>query len=499
MFSSKAEKRRTLAALCLCFFSVALDNSKLVAAAPVLGRLLGADSALLEWIVEASIVVYASLLILGGALAERFGPRTMLLSGISVFAGGSVLSAACPPGPALIAARCVLGAGGALMTPATLAALKHMFDESERARAISVWTASYGIGASLGPVVGGALLGQWGLGPAMLANVPALILAFVGVYRLIPASLPRRDVPLDLLGTALGLFGSTALLMAILHGPSLGLRHPAVLAAISIAAVFFASLVAWERRARHPILDPVLFRRARFTFTLLVILFSYLALAGAAFIVAQYWQVARAYGALESGFLSMPLTVSMLTGTLLAPRVIHRFGAERILVASLLIATAGACLLAAVSGGSHDVLFALAEVPLGVGCGSAFTNATEIIMGSVPHERAGSAAAVSESAFELGGALGIAVLGTALAAFSAKSGSFAVATSQSLSVGACSIAISVVVAGWLAFQTSLASSGRGAVVGVGSDLERGPDGQVSLGRPGRRQDCGSEGSAGDPT
>jgi MFS family permease len=492
-----ADRWRTLVVLCLSFFSIGLDNSKLVAAAPTLARGLGAQTALVEWVLEASLLVYASLLLLGGGLAERFGPRNMLLTGIGIFGGGSCLAAACEPGLALVFARGVMGVGAALMTPSTLAALKHTFAEHERASAISMWTASYGMGAAIGPVASGFLLEKWGLWAVLLANLPALLLAFFGAMRLVPADSPRRAAPLDLVGTALSFAGTSSLLIAILHGPSLGFSHPAMRAAAGGAVVLLSALFAWERRTPHPMLEPALFRLPRFAFTLLVILLAYLAFSGMAALVAQYWQLARSYRAFASGVLSIPLTVSMLTGTLLAPMAMKRLGSERTLIASLLLAAAGASLLALGTEGLNDILFAAAEVPLGAGCGSAFANATELIMGSVPAERAGSAAAVSEAAFEFGGVLGIAVLGAAPLA--ARNHGFAAAAARSMGIGVMALLASTCVAGLLAWRMSRQALGQPAGLGVGNHEPRRPDDQVSLGRVGSGEDRGAEGGAGDPT
>ena len=248
-----------LAVLSLSFACVALDNTKLVLAVPTLARELGALSpaAGVKWVVEANLVVYASLLLLGGALSERFGARRVLLLGLGTFLAGSVAAASASSTLWLCAARAIVGLGAALLVPASLASIEHVFGARERARAVSVWTGSYAAAAALGPVLGAVLLERWGTGALMLANVPFALLALLGVAELVPRTSPRRAAPLDLLGAALGFVASVSLLVGLLGGVG------ALTAALALAAAIAAAstLVLWQRRAAHPMIDPALFRR----------------------------------------------------------------------------------------------------------------------------------------------------------------------------------------------------------------------------------------------
>jgi DHA2 family multidrug resistance protein-like MFS transporter len=403
---------RLLGILSLSLFCLALDNTKIVVAVPTLARVFGAGPVALKWTVESYLLVYATLLLAGGALSERFGARRMLFLGVSVYAGGSVLAAGAPSVEWLALLRGVMGAGGALMTPASLATLKHVFPERERTRAIALFTASFGAGAALGPVVAGLLLERYSWGAIMLANLPPSVIVVLGTDRWMPRNLPRRDAPLDLPGTVLALLATAALLYAVMEGPYLGLSNPRFVAASLASTVSYVALVAWERRTAHPMLEPALFRSARFVSALLVIVLAYLSFSGVSFVLPQYLQTVRGQGPFEAGLYTVPLAAALLTGTLLAPRAIHRYGDTRALFGSLLLAGAGSVLLAFAAGGKSDVLVCAAEVLFGAGSGSAFANATEWVLGAVPDERAGSAAAVNESAFEFGGVLGVAILGT---------------------------------------------------------------------------------------
>ncbi|MBV9946980.1 MAG: MFS transporter [Myxococcales bacterium] len=403
-----------LAVLCFCFAAVALDNTKLYAALPTLARAWALGPIAQSWIAPANLVVYVSLLILGGSLGERFGARPVLFWGLCIFGGASLAAAMARSACTLIAARMGVGLGAALMTPATLATIKHTFDEGERPRAVALWTASFGVAAAAGPVLAGVLLERWGWRSVLLANVPVAAAALVAGRALVPAGLPRLEVPFDGAGAALSFAATSALVFAILRGPWLGWLRADVLGAIATAGVASALLVRRERRARHPMLDPALFRHPRFRRALVLILLSYLAYAGVTFVLAQYLQIGRARSPTEAGILSVPLPASMLVGTLCAPLLLARAGLDRALALSLGAAAAGAILLVAAAVRGDGALLGAGQALLGAGCGGAFANATEMVMAAVPLERAGSAAGINETTFEFAGVLGIAVMSALL-------------------------------------------------------------------------------------
>jgi DHA2 family multidrug resistance protein-like MFS transporter len=409
-----ARRGGLLAALSLSFACVALDNSKLVLAVPTLAREFVADSpargAALRWTVEANLIVYASLLLLGGALSERFGARRLLLVGLGLFAFGSALAAAASSLLGLCAARALIGLGAALLVPASLAALEHSFGADGRARAVSIWTASFGAAAALGPVLGGLLLERWGWRASLLGNLPFALLAIGAVRELVPDGQPRRAAPLDLPGAALG-FGATLCVLAALLG---GVPEAAQALALVAGVGGYALLVLWQRHARHPMLAPELFRLPAVRGTLLVILLAYLAFSGLSFAVVQHLQRVREHTPAIASLLNLPLPLALLGGTLLAPAVMARVGAERALALGLGAALGGALLIGVACAVENDLALCLALVPFAAGAGSAFANATGCVLGAAPADRAGSAAATSESAFELGGVLGIALLGTRL-------------------------------------------------------------------------------------
>lgn len=404
---SRTRRRWLLLVLCLAFSCVALDNTKLAVALPTLTREFGGHP-LLKWLVEANLLVYASLLLLGGAIAERIGARRTLLAGLSLFAIASLCAAAAPSAILLLAARAAMGVGTALLTPATLATIKLAFPDHERPGAIAVWTASFGLGATGGPLLSGWVIERWGSGPIMISHLPLVLASWLGALYLVPRGLPRRTVPIDGVSSALGFAATFGVLFLVLEGPALSARS--LLGAAIATALVMAALVVWQTRARHPLLDPTLFRSRRFAGALLVILLAYLAFSGGSFVIAQYLQLARGFSPLSAAIRALPLATAMLCGTLLAPAAMRRLGAKTALIASLGVAALGAASICVAGFCASDLLLTLAQIPFGLGSGSAFANATELVIGSAPQERAGTAAAINETAFEFGGVMGIALL-----------------------------------------------------------------------------------------
>jgi MFS transporter, DHA2 family, multidrug resistance protein len=400
----------TLAVLCLGLFVLALDNTKLVVALPRLGQEFSGEPGALRWLPEAYLFVYACLLALGGTLSERFGARRLLLLGGVAFGLTSSAAALASSALTLLLARAGMGAAGALMTPATLATIRHTFDEHERPRAIAVWTASFGLGSALGPVLAGVLLAQGDFRSIFWINLPVAVVIVVGSWLRVAHDLPRRRLPLDWLGTLLSLSGTGLLLFLILEGPAFGpARAEPWLASLGALAAGFA-FWRWERRARHPLFDLELFRSLGFRVAIGVIVLAYLAFAGVTFVLTQYLQLGRLHEPLAAGQLTLPVALAMLVGTLTAPLVMTRWQARGALLRGLCATLSGLALLAFATSMRHDALLAFAELPFGLGCGVVFATATDMVVGAATPERAGSAAALNETAFELGGVLGIALL-----------------------------------------------------------------------------------------
>lgn len=405
-----------LAALCLSVFILALDNTIINVALPTLADEFDASAGALKWFVEAYILAFAGLLLTGGTLGDRYGFRRALLAGLAVFGVASLLAAFAGSGAALIAGRALMGVGAALILPATLAIIKRVFPEADRAKAIAVWSATATVGAAAGPVAGGALLEAFWWGAVFLVNLPVVALTALAAWRLVPAGESSRRVPLDLPGAALSLLGVGGLVYAIIAAPGWGWTSPAFAATVAGAGIALVLFVRRELRARHPMLDLTLFRNPRFSGASQAIILVYFAFAGVAFALPQYLQYVLGHGPLVAGLLTAPVMVAGLAGGFAGAYLIRRVGTRWTLAGGLLGAAAGFVVLSAVSAGGGYLPILAGGTLLGLGGGAAATAAFDSVMGAVPLGKAGSASAVNETGMEVGNAFGVAILGTVLTA-----------------------------------------------------------------------------------
>jgi MFS family permease len=278
-----------LGVLCASLLAIVVDNTIVNVALPTLARDLDARLSDLQWVVDAYTLVFAGLLLVGGALGDRYGRRRVLLAGLAVFAAASVGAAYSGGAGALIASRAVMGAGAALIMPATLSLVVSVFtDARERAMAIAIWTATAGAGVALGPVVGGLLLDRFWWGSIFIVNVPLVVLAIAAGRRLLPDSKDPGARPIDWRGAGLSSAGLVALVWAVIEAPAKGWASAPVLGAGALAALMLVAFVAWQRRAGEPLLDVELFRNARFSAASGTIAVLFFALFGFLFLSTQY-------------------------------------------------------------------------------------------------------------------------------------------------------------------------------------------------------------------
>jgi EmrB/QacA subfamily drug resistance transporter len=406
----------TLVVICLVVFILTLDNTILNVALPTLAREFGASASTQKWFVEAYVLVFAGLLLTGGALSDRFGLRRMLAIGLAIFGAASLLASFASSATLLLAGRALMGVGGALLYPGTLAVIKHTFPAHERPRAIAFWGATAGVGAAAGPVIGGWLLETFWWGAVFLVNLPVVLLVAGAGWWLLPRDKPNRSVPLDLVGTALSVAGVGGLVFAIIEAPIWGWASAAFWGLLLSAGLLLALFVWWELRTTHPLLDVRLFGNPRFSAASQAVILTYFAIAGTSFALPQYLQFVLGYGPLEAGIRTVPLALAALVSGFVAAMLIARFGTKWVIVGGLAIAASGFLLLSTLSATSGYSVLLLAQVLLGIGAMTAGTAATDSVLGAVPRDKAGSAAAVNETGIELGNALGIAGLGTVLTA-----------------------------------------------------------------------------------
>ncbi|MCU1486438.1 MAG: drug resistance transporter [Actinomycetia bacterium] len=401
-----------LAVLCLALVVVTMDTTILNVALPSLVRDLHASASGLAWIVDGYTLVFAGLLLTAGSIGDRFGRRGAFGAGLLVFAGACAASALSHTTGQLIAMRALTGIGAALVFPATLSILIHVFtDPVERQRAIAVWAGTAGIGIGLGPVAGGLLLRHFSWGSIFWVNVPICLVALVGARVLLPPS-DRSDGRLDLGGAALSVAGLVSLVYGIIEGPDRGWSSPVVLGAFVVAAAAFTAFVRVELGTAEPMLDLRLFRNPRFSAASLSVTTLYFALFGVIFFQTQHLQFVLGYDPLGAGLRSLPFAVVLLVVANTTPRLVARAGTRSVIVTGLSIVAASMLLRTQFDATSTYAAIFWNQCLFALGMGLTIAPATASIMGSVPPDRAGVGSAINDTTRQVGGALGVAVMGS---------------------------------------------------------------------------------------
>lgn len=402
----------TLAVLCLSLVMVVVGNTVLNVALPTLVRDLHATSTQLQWMVDSYGLVFAGLLLTAGALGDRFGRKGALTAGLIIFGAASTASAFATSPNQLIITRAVMGLAAAFVMPATLSILTNVFPPHERGRAIGVWAGLAGAGAAIGPVAGGWLLVHFWWGSVFLLNVPIVITALVAGRFLVPTSRDPRHTALDPVGATLSILGLSALLYGIIEAPTYGWGDPLTLTAFAIAAVLLLGFSWWELRFEHPMLDFHFFKDPRFSAAGGAITLVFFAMFGMFFLLTQYLQVVLGYSALGAGLRTLPAALTMGFTAPASARLVERIGAKRVVSGGLLTVSIGLVLMSRVGVDANYPYFVLALVVLALGMASTMAPSTASIMSSIPMNKAGVGSAVNDTTRELGGALGVAVLGS---------------------------------------------------------------------------------------
>jgi EmrB/QacA subfamily drug resistance transporter len=408
-----------LAVLVVCVVTVVLDHTILNVALRVLAdpeRGLGTTQVELEWSINSYTLAFAGLLFTFGVLGDRFGRRRFLLVGLVLFGVASLASAYARDPGELIAARALMGMGGAALMPVTLSIVSNVFSPRDRARAIGVWAGSVGLGVAIGPVTGGLLLEHFWWGSIFLVNVPVVVAALLLVIWLVPESRDPEPRRADLVGMALSVVGLVAVVYGIIDGGEHGVDRPVVWAWFGGGLLVLAGFVAWERRTRYPSLDVRLFRDPRFSTAAGVISLIFFAALGVMFFMTFFLQLVRDYTALQAGLLMVPFAVAQL---IFAPRsaaMVRRFGPK--LVCAVGLSMSAASLLSWTLIDQHTPIWVVVVVFFvqGVGMAHVMPPAMESIISTLPRERAGVGGAVGNTMRQVGGALGIAVLGAVVTA-----------------------------------------------------------------------------------
>jgi EmrB/QacA subfamily drug resistance transporter len=406
-----------LAVLSVSVFLVVVDNTIVNVALPTLNRELGASVSQLQWIVDAYSLVFAGLLLAAGGLGDRLGRKGALQIGLGIFAVMSAVAAFATSSGQLIAARGAMGIGAALVFPATLAILTNVFTEpTERAKAIGAWAAVSGLAVAFGPVTGGFLLEHFWWGSVFLVNVPIVVVALVAGGVLVPTSRDPEVGRFDVVGTALSITGVGLLVLTVIEGPRWGWGSTATIAGFVGAAVVLAAFVAWELRVEHPLIDVQVFRIPRFSAAAGAISIAFFALFGFIFLATQYFQFVKGYSTLSAGVHTLPFAVFAGVTAPIGARAALRWGPRRVVSGGLLLMAAGLLLASTLDAASAywgPVIVSMAVLAVGLSLVTA--PATEAVMGSLPKEKAGAGAAVNDTTRELGGTLGVAVVGSVFA------------------------------------------------------------------------------------
>ncbi len=410
-----------LGILCLSLIMIIVGNTVLNVALPTLIREIDATSTELQWIVDVYGLVFAGLLLTGGALGDRFGRKGALTAGLAIFAIGSVIAATGDSATQLIVTRGIMGVGAALMMPATLSILITVFPPHERARAIAVWAGLAGAGGALGPIAGGWLLENFWWGSVFLVNIPVVTVALVGGHFLVPTSRDPRRPPLDLVGAGLSIVALGSVLYAIIEAPNHGWTGVPTLATAGVGVVFGLLFAAWELRTTDPMLDLRFFKNPRFSSAAAAITLVFFALFGTFFLLSQYLQLVRGYSALQAGLHTLPAPLSIMVMAPLSSKLVERFGTRVVVASGLAIVGTGLGLASTVGTATPYLLLAVSLVILASGMALTMAPATTAIMTSLPLGKAGVGSAVNDTTRELGGALGVAVLGSLVASHYASS------------------------------------------------------------------------------
>ncbi|WP_345659293.1 MFS transporter [Streptomyces venetus] len=408
-----------LGVLMLSLLIVVLDNSILNVAIKTISTPaptgLGATQSELEWAINAYTLVFAGLLFTAGLLGDRLGRKKVLLGGLLVFGLGSAFAAFSGSPGELITFRAVMGLGAAFVMPATLAVLMNVFERDEQPKAIGIWAGGVGLAIAIGPITGGVLLDHFWWGSVFLINVPIVLLALALMLWLVPDSRDPHPGRIDPVGVVLSVVGLVLLVYGIIKGGQLAdFGDVTVLSTIGAGLAVLVAFVVFEKRSDHPSIDVTYFKNKVFSAAIAAIALVFFALMGVTFFSVFYTQSVRGYSPLQTGLLMLPLAAAQMIFAPRARLLVDRFGNKATTTAGMLVIAA---MLAAFATLDADTPIWILEVVfflMGTGMAHIMTPVSVVIMQALPREKAGSASALSNTFRQVGGALGIAVLGSVL-------------------------------------------------------------------------------------
>jgi EmrB/QacA subfamily drug resistance transporter len=404
----------TLGVLCLSLVLIGLDNTVLNVALPTIQQTFRATASELQWMVDAYVLVFAGLLLTMGALGDRFGRARALQVGLVIFAVSSMAAPFATAIEQLIAIRVAMGVGGALIMPSTLSIIASVFPPAERPRAITVWAGVSGLGVGLGPLVGGLLIANFAWSSVFLLNVPIAITALLLGLVLVPESRDPSGARLDIPGAVLSIAAVTVLVYGIIEAPSTGWTDPLILGCFAAAAVLGIAFAWRETHTAAPMLDLSLFRDPRFTAGATAIALTFFALFGLIFGLTQFIQFVLGKTALEAGAMMVTLAIGIPIGARISLKAVDHAGTNRVMAGGLVLVSIVLLTLTQWTPTTEWWVVSLTLFVLALGLANVMAPGTGAVMSAVPVAKAGVGSATNDLFRQLGGALGVAVIGSAI-------------------------------------------------------------------------------------
>ncbi|MFI0900356.1 MFS transporter [Streptomyces sp. NPDC020983] len=395
---------------------LSFDTTILNVALPTMADDIGATTGDMQWIVDSYTVVFAAAMLPAGLVGDRFGRRRILIAGLVVFLAGSVLGSLVGSPGAVIAARTVMGAGGAFVMPLALSVIPGLFGPAERPKAVAIASSAIAFGMPLGPIIGGALLKSFWWGSVFLVNIPLVALAIAACVWLLPETRDPAAPKVSVSSTFCAAAGLGALVYGIIEAPGRGWGDPLVVAGLATGILLLAVLVLSERRVPRPMLDMSLLRQRGFLWNAVAATLVSFVLTGTVFVVPSYLQTALGHDALGTGLRLLPMMGGLTVAARLAPSLVAKAGPRTVIAAGLLVLAAGGFLGATTSAADGYGLIAVWLTLAGAGLGLSVVPSMNGALGALPRERAGSGSGLLQTLRQTGAAVGVAILGSVLAA-----------------------------------------------------------------------------------
>lgn len=404
-----------LAIMSLSLVITLLNNVTVNVALPELSKELDADNTELQWIMDAYVIVFGGLLLVMGAVGDRFGRKPALLAGLAIVGMVSAFTAQyATTSEQVIGARALMGLGAALVMPATLSVIVVVFPPEERGKAVGVWVGMAGVGAPIGLLVGGWAVENFDWRAVFWINPPIIALAMVLSMLIVPNSRDEGDSPMDPVGGALSVGALGFVLFAIIEGPSLGWTSAEVLTLGFTGVALSFLFVWWEKKTEHPMLPIDFFQNRGFTLGLVAISLAFFVMFSFMFTQMLHFQLVRERSALEAALRFLPLPLGLMPSAANSDRLCERFGSNNVVSLGLAIIGAAMVIFTTVGVGTPYWTLAIIFFLVGVGMGLTMAPSTTMVMDSIPHDKAGVGSATNDASREVGGAFGIAIVGSAV-------------------------------------------------------------------------------------